>query len=105
MWQCWNLAIGRGSLKLVSSSGELARGGVRSCAEITKWISPDHNFLCTMQAPPDLAATVFRDDPWLAAYPLNRATVLDYFSNSPFYVLDCNNERAKQQGLDVTHLP
>lgn len=45
-----------------------------------------------------------RDDLWLASFPLNAATVLDYFAISPFYDRNCNNERAKQQGIDPSRL-
>lgn len=39
------------------------------------------------------AASSWRYEAWLNAYPLNKLTVLDYFKNSPFYVMTCNNEQ------------
>ena len=36
-------------------------------------------------APADLATSCFRDDAWLAAYPLTAASALDYFARSPFW--------------------
>ena len=43
----------------------------------------------------------FRHEAWLRAYPLNEATVLDYFAWSPYYDLGCVNEQAKAQGLSA----
>ena len=41
-----------------------------------------------------LSTSAWRYEGWLHAYPLNRATVLDYFKHSPFYEpLTANNER------------
>ena len=40
-----------------------------------------------------LLTSAWRYEGWLHAYPLNRATVLDYFKHSPFYSLQANNER------------
>ena len=40
-----------------------------------------------------LLTSAWRYEAWLHAYPLNRATVLDYFKHSPFYSLQANNER------------
>ena len=40
-----------------------------------------------------LVTSAWRYESWLHAYPLNRATVLDYFKHSPFYSLQANNER------------
>jgi hypothetical protein len=51
--------------------------------------------------PPDQTATQWRDDAWLATYPLNTATALDYFAGSPFYDRACLNERARAQGVGV----
>ena len=49
--------------------------------------------------PDDHTGLAWRDDAWLAAWPLTRATALDYLACSPFYDRNCNNERAKAQGL------
>ena len=40
-----------------------------------------------------LSTSAWRYEAWLSAFPLNRATVLDYFKHSPFYDPACNNER------------
>lgn len=53
---------------------------------------------------PDMTGSVWRDDAWLQAYPLNVHTALDYFSLSPFYEHDCSNEKAKRQGLHPSQL-
>ncbi|EIE22760.1 hypothetical protein COCSUDRAFT_16273 [Coccomyxa subellipsoidea C-169] len=50
----------------------------------------------------ELAQTTWRDDAWLAFYPLNVFTALDYFALSPFYDRGCNNELAKLQGGGLT---
>ncbi len=52
----------------------------------------------------DLTGSMWRDDDWLRAYPLNAHTALDYFSLSPFYEHDCSNEKAKLQGLHPSQL-
>lgn len=52
----------------------------------------------------DLTGTVWRDDQWLRAFPLTFPSALDYFSLSPFYDRNCNNELAKQQGMPVDHM-
>jgi len=44
-----------------------------------------------------LSSSAWRYESWLNAYPLNRSTVLDYFKNSPFYSIQCNNERNQNQ--------
>lgn len=44
-----------------------------------------------------LTGISWEDKSWLHHYPLNRHTVLDYFSNSPFYDRTCNNEHVKMQ--------
>ncbi len=49
----------------------------------------------------ELAQTTWRDDAWLAFYPLNVFTALDYFALSPFYDRGCSNELAKLQGGGV----
>lgn len=43
----------------------------------------------------------FRHDSWLASYPLNENTVLDYFAWSPFYDLNSINEQVKAQNLSA----
>jgi len=48
---------------------------------------------------------MWRDDEWLKFYPLNVHTAIDYFSLSPFYDMNCNNEKAKQQGLQPSAIP
>jgi len=40
-----------------------------------------------------LIESAWRYESWLSSYPLTPLTVLDYFKNSPFYDLSCNNER------------
>ena len=41
----------------------------------------------------------WRDDSWLASFPLNEFTALDYFALSPFYDPASNNEALRRQGL------
>jgi hypothetical protein len=54
--------------------------------------------------PPDQTSTQWRDDAWLATFPLNAATALDYFSGSPFYDRASLNERARAQGVRLDQL-
>eukprot|EP00898_Chlorokybus_atmophyticus_P000902 jgi/Chlat1/1812/Chrsp135S02130 len=54
--------------------------------------------------PSDLTGVCFSDPLWLQAYPLNAATVLDYFAISPFYDTRSNNEVLKQRGGDFSQL-
>ena len=48
---------------------------------------------------------VWNDPVWLQFFPLNAVTALDYFARSSFYDSSCNNEKIKQQGLDLGKLP
>ncbi|EME29637.1 Mediator of RNA polymerase II transcription subunit 6 [Galdieria sulphuraria] len=48
----------------------------------------------------DLAHLSWRDNWFLANFPLTQETVLDYFSGSPFYDPSCNNEQIRMQKLD-----
>jgi hypothetical protein len=48
---------------------------------------------------------MWRDEEWLKFYPLNAQTAIDYFSLSPFYTMDCNNEKAKLKGLPPSAIP
>ena len=41
-----------------------------------------------------LLTSAWRYEGWLSSFPLNRATVLDYFKHSPFYSFSANNEAA-----------
>ena len=63
-----------------------------------------HSTMATPDLPPDLTATQWRDDEWLASWPLNAGTALDYFSRSPFYDRACANEAARAQGLGLDQL-
>lgn len=51
---------------------------------------------------PERLGEFFRDDAWLAAYPLNAVSVMHYFAFSPFYAKDCINERIKMQNVDAS---
>lgn len=53
----------------------------------------------------DLTDTCWRDDLWLHYNQLNSANVIrEYFSLSPFYDANCNNEILKQQNLEPAKL-
>ena len=52
-----------------------------------------------------LLTSAWRYEAWLHAYPLNRATVLDYFKHSPFYSLHANNERINAAIAAASQLP
>ncbi|GJQ11393.1 hypothetical protein GpartN1_g3184.t1 [Galdieria partita] len=58
----------------------------------------------TTHAVDDLAHLSWRDNWFLANFPLTSDTVLDYFSGSPFYDPSCNNEQIRMQGLDPSVL-
>jgi len=49
----------------------------------------------------DLTGISWVDLAWISQFPLNRDTVLAYFSNSPFYEKTCNNEVLKMQKLNA----
>lgn len=48
-----------------------------------------------MGSPQGLTGISWEDKAWLLHFPFNRDTVLDYFSNSPFYDRTCNNEQVR----------
>lgn len=52
----------------------------------------------------DLTSTTWRDETFFQQFALNQHTVLEYFSRSPFYVPQCNNEECKRQGLPISML-
>mmetsp|Transcript_1526 Transcript_1526/g.4059 ORF Transcript_1526/g.4059 Transcript_1526/m.4059 type:complete len:221 (-) Transcript_1526:1097-1759(-) len=52
----------------------------------------------------DLSSVMFIDKTWLSCFPLNQHTALDYFSLSPFYSRDSNNELVRQQRLELSVL-
>ena len=51
----------------------------------------------------DLTGTLWRDDAWLASFPLTEVSALDYFALSPFYDSSCANEESRRQGLGAGH--
>ena len=54
---------------------------------------------------PERATEQYHYTQWLEAYgPLTAANVLVYFSFSPFYTPEANNEVLALQGLDAAHL-
>lgn len=54
---------------------------------------------------PSNLQVAFQDENFLRyGPPLNAQTVLDYIVTSPFYQMDCNNERCRLQGLDMRAL-
>ncbi|KAK9828463.1 hypothetical protein WJX72_000141 [[Myrmecia] bisecta] len=57
-----------------------------------------------MSANTDLTGTVWRDDVWLGLSALGTsAAALEYFSLSPFYDVQSNNELARRQGQDPSN--
>lgn len=54
--------------------------------------------------PDDQTAVLWRDDAFLAAAPLTKGNILDYFSRSPFYDAACNNELLRARGLGLDSL-
>jgi hypothetical protein len=52
---------------------------------------------------PDRLSEYYRDEFWLAAYPLNATSLLDYFAFSPFYDKTCINERMKLHAMEASH--
>ena len=54
---------------------------------------------------PDLTATCWRDELFLASYKLSVSNVLDYFSASPFYDVTSLNALARLRGLAVDEIP
>ncbi|KAK9793169.1 hypothetical protein WJX73_002041 [Symbiochloris irregularis] len=52
----------------------------------------------------DMTGTMWRDPNWLAAFPLNDLSVLDYFALSPFYDKSCNNEELRRRGEGIERL-
>lgn len=47
--------------------------------------------------PEDVSTTCFKDVVWLQSFPLTADSILDYFSQSPFYDRSCNNEVLRMQ--------
>ncbi|GAB4839660.1 hypothetical protein Ancab_029186 [Ancistrocladus abbreviatus] len=69
------------------------------------------NFDGNPPAPPppgtDMTGICFRDQLWLARFPLDSNNVFDYFALSPFYDRTCNNEQLRMNGshpLDLSLL-
>ena len=50
------------------------------------------------------SSTAWRYEGWLHSFPLNHATVLDYFKHSDFYDRTCNNEVALMQTMHADSL-
>lgn len=55
-------------------------------------------------APVSESSTAWRYEGWLHSFPLNHATVLDYFKHSDFYDRTCNNEVALMQTMHADSL-
>lgn len=53
----------------------------------------------------DMTGTMWRDPNWVAAFPLNELSVLDYFALSPFYDRTSNNEELRRRGEGIERLP
>eukprot|EP01025_Chloroclados_australasicus_P048114 TRINITY_DN5437_c0_g2_i2.p2 TRINITY_DN5437_c0_g2~~TRINITY_DN5437_c0_g2_i2.p2 ORF type:complete len:102 (+),score=5.70 TRINITY_DN5437_c0_g2_i2:189-494(+) len=54
--------------------------------------------------PDNMLSTVWRDDTFLHSTTLDVHTVLKYFSRSPFYDPNCNNEECERQGRSLEDL-
>lgn len=52
----------------------------------------------------DQTELTWNDMQWISSFPLNEATALHYFSLSPFYDQQCNNELVRMQQLDPSLL-
>jgi len=47
-----------------------------------------------------LQTSAWRFENWLANFPLNKSTVIDYFKHSNFYDQTCNNELAAVHSMN-----
>ena len=58
----------------------------------------------SVSVPDDMTGTMWRDPNWLAFFPLNELSALEYFALSPFYDSKSNNEELRRRGEGIERL-